>query len=197
LLFSPSPAERGKEPKGELLFSTMVADDPLYSPVCAGKAAEALLEQAKLPFDNVACFEFNEAFAVIDVLFSRSYPHLIERYIDQDGHFILQGRKDDLVNINGFKVSIAHIERVLLSVEGVSDAAVYAHTDANQKTKLVAVVVSQLSKREILSQLQEQLFRLEVPTRIVFQTSIPHNQAGKPDYEKLRLHHMPEDGHSV
>ncbi|MCL2793328.1 MAG: thiolase family protein [Spirochaetaceae bacterium] len=67
-------------PKAEILFSSMVAGDPLYSPVYAGKAAEAVLAQANLQSKEIACFEFNEAFAVINVLFARSYPNLTERY---------------------------------------------------------------------------------------------------------------------
>lgn len=69
-----------QEPSAEILLSSMIADNPLYSPACAGKAAEALLSQANLRFDEITCFEFNEAFAVIDVLFARSFPHLLKRY---------------------------------------------------------------------------------------------------------------------
>jgi len=107
-------------------------------------------------------------------------------YIDLDGHLILQGRKDDMVNISGYKVSIAHVERILLSMNGISDAAVFAYTDANNKVKLVAVVVSQLNRMEILETLKAQLYYLEIPGKIIFMESIPYGPAGKPDYETLR-----------
>jgi len=67
-------------PKAEILLSSMIAGDPLYSPVCVGKAAETVLARAGLRPEEITCFEFNEAFAVINVLFARSWPHLTERY---------------------------------------------------------------------------------------------------------------------
>lgn len=143
-----------------------------------------------IPFPGVRIFAAKEGLYVdtpyhaegIDV----PCPLQDHGYIDIDGHFILQGRKDDLVNINGFKVSIAHIERILLSMEGVSDTAVFVYTDTNHKIKLAAVVVSQLNKTEILSHLKKQLYHLEIPGKIIYKESIPHNHSGKPDYEKLR-----------
>ena len=67
-------------PKTEILMSFMIAGDPLYSPAFAGQAAEAMLAKANLRLEEIACFEFNEAFAVINALFARSYPNLVERY---------------------------------------------------------------------------------------------------------------------
>lgn len=51
-----------------------VGGDPLESPKSAVLAAQALLKKAGLEHTEIDCFELNEAFAVIDVLFSRAFP---------------------------------------------------------------------------------------------------------------------------
>lgn len=60
-------------------------------------------------------------------------PHgeVLRRHGDQfermpGGHFRAQGRADDTMNLGGIKVSSAEIERVVLSVDGVADAAAIA-----------------------------------------------------------------------
>src|SRR5262249_39783946 len=42
------------------------------------------------------------------------------------GYYRAQGRADDTMNLGGIKVSSAEIERVVLSVEGISDVAAIA-----------------------------------------------------------------------
>ena len=60
-------------------------------------------------------------------------PHgeVLRRHGDQvevlpNGYFRAQGRADDTMNLGGIKVSSAEIERAVLSVEGVADAAAIA-----------------------------------------------------------------------
>lgn len=54
--------------------------DPLVSPKTAILALQKLLSKHKLKEDDIDGFELNEAFAVIDVLFARAFPHSTERY---------------------------------------------------------------------------------------------------------------------
>jgi len=63
-------------PRAAILLGVMAANNPLYSPECAIIAAKKLLTQANLSFKDIHCFEFNEAFAVINALFIQEYPHL-------------------------------------------------------------------------------------------------------------------------
>lgn len=69
-----------KKPEVRLLAMEMSGGDPLYSPRGAMQAADQLLERMRLSYEDMAAIEFNEAFAVIDVLFARRYPKLVERY---------------------------------------------------------------------------------------------------------------------
>ena len=44
------------------------------------ETADFLLGRMGLSWEDLSAIEFNEAFAVIDVLFERSHPHLTDRY---------------------------------------------------------------------------------------------------------------------
>lgn len=54
--------------------------EPLYSPQGAGLATEALVKRNKLTVQELDAIEWNEAFAVIDVLFERAYPDKVDCY---------------------------------------------------------------------------------------------------------------------
>ena len=54
------------------------AINPLESPRGAQAIADKLLAKNHLRYENLAAIEFNEAFAVIDVLFQRAHPALTE-----------------------------------------------------------------------------------------------------------------------
>ena len=72
--------QNGQTPRAQILQTCSVGTNPLYSPLAAMKALDKLLTKANLKYNNIANFEFNEAFAVIDVLFERTCPKLIDRY---------------------------------------------------------------------------------------------------------------------
>lgn len=59
---------------------TAWAGNPLYSPEGAMEATEQLLTQTGLTMAAIDAVEWNEAFAVIDVLFGRRYEAYTERY---------------------------------------------------------------------------------------------------------------------
>ncbi len=62
-----------------------VGGDPLVSPQSAVAAAQSVLKKAGLNHQQIDCFELNEAFAVIDVLFDRAFPG------HEDGYNIFGG----------------------------------------------------------------------------------------------------------
>lgn len=72
--------EHNLTPKYRLKASLALGGDPMESPRGAQATAEALLAREQLTFDKMSAIEFNEAFAVIDVLFARKYPNLVECY---------------------------------------------------------------------------------------------------------------------
>ncbi len=68
------------QPKYRLVDTLASGGDPSESPRGAMRTADLLLMRHGLHYEDMAAIEFNEAFAVIDVLFARRFPELIERY---------------------------------------------------------------------------------------------------------------------
>lgn len=63
-----------------VIGSTACGGDPLVSPRTAITALQKLLQRYQLTGSDIDDFELNEAFAVIDVLFERSFPQSVEKY---------------------------------------------------------------------------------------------------------------------
>ena len=72
--------EHALQPQARLLAVAAVGGEPSESPRGAMRTADCLLGRMGLSYQDMAAIEFNEAFAVIDVLFSRRFPELAERY---------------------------------------------------------------------------------------------------------------------
>ncbi len=67
-------------PAARIVAAQAMGGAPSESPRGAMRTAEALLSRLGMRMDEMAAIEFNEAFAVIDVLFARKYPDLVSRY---------------------------------------------------------------------------------------------------------------------
>ena len=67
-------------PAAKIVAVQAIGGDPAESPRGAMRTAEALLSRIGMKMGDMATIEFNEAFAVIDVLFERKYPSLVSRY---------------------------------------------------------------------------------------------------------------------
>jgi acetyl-CoA C-acetyltransferase len=72
--------ERGLAPQARVIGSAACGGDPLISPRTAVLALERLLARYGLREQDVDDFEINEAFAVIDVLFARTFKNSVEKY---------------------------------------------------------------------------------------------------------------------
>src|SRR5262249_28191428 len=80
--------------------------------------------------------------------------------IDDDGYVWFLGRRDDLINSFGYRVSPHEVERVLKSHPEIADAAAAGETVGAEKTLVVAYVVprsSSLTAHAVLSWAHEHL----------------------------------------
>ena len=68
------------EPQAKILSATSGGVNPHESPRGTMKIADKLLQMNGLKYSDLAAIEFNESFAVIDVLFDRAHGELSERY---------------------------------------------------------------------------------------------------------------------
>ena len=72
--------KHGIKPLAEVNGVAEVGVTPDESPRAAIAAVSKLLEKNHLDYHDVSVYECNEAFAVIDELFARTYPDVIDRY---------------------------------------------------------------------------------------------------------------------
>ncbi|MEU8256545.1 non-ribosomal peptide synthetase [Micromonospora inaquosa] len=98
-----------------------------------------------------------------------------------DGALLFRGRRDDQVKVSGIRVEPAEVERVLLAVAGVVEAAVVGQTAAQGRTVLAAFVV--LADGQTGAAVREaaaaQLPAALVPALFSVVPSLPRNSNGK------------------
>lgn len=121
-----------------------------------------------------------------------------------DRHFLLHGRKADLINIAGKRSSLAYLNHQLNAIPGVEDgvffmpddapAAPHAHGGA-PVTRLVALVVAPtLSTADVLHALQERVDAAFLPRPLLRVDALPRNSTGKlarDDLAALVAQHTP------
>ncbi|SHI28768.1 long-chain acyl-CoA synthetase [Anaerovibrio lipolyticus DSM 3074] len=116
-----------------------------------------------------------------------------EAYIDVDGDIILLGRKGDIINVGGKKVSPEEVEEAAREMPAIKDSACIPLADATvgQVPKLFVVLQQGVTTNEvdIKSFLQSVLEPYKVPRFIEFVDSIPRTFNGKiKRKELLELH---------
>jgi len=103
---------------------------------------------------------------------------------DKDGYIWFIGRKDDIINTFGFRVSPHEIERVVKTHPDVTDCVAFG-LDVQKDKTLVAIAVighSQLSKEkeeEILKFSQNNLAQYKAPKKIFTMSDYPRTKNGK------------------
>ncbi|OBK27927.1 AMP-dependent synthetase [Mycobacterium asiaticum] len=103
-------------------------------------------------------------------------------WFDDDGFLWLDGRVSDMINRGGLKVFPGTVEDVLLSADGVREAAVVGIRDERLGEVPWAFVASsgvQLSEDGLIAWCRERLTPYRVPVRVVFVERLPRNDVGK------------------
>jgi oxalate---CoA ligase len=104
-------------------------------------------------------------------------------YLDDDGYLFLTGRKKELINKGGEKISPIEIDSVLTSHPLVKEAMTFPVQDPFLGEDIAAMVVladAQVTEKELRSYLLDRLIQFKVPTRIYFVDEIPKTSTGKP-----------------
>ena len=114
---------------------------------------------------------------------------------DEAGNLYFDGRRDDICNINGRKISSVRVENAMLDVPGVKEAAVKASSRGGHDTLMAWVVLDmptagtgpeaerQLQKQEMKRKIRNHLIQVlsasEIPQGILFLEALPKNESGK------------------
>lgn len=106
-----------------------------------------------------------------------------------DTHFLLHGRKADLINIAGKRSSLAYLNHQLNAIPGVEDGVFYMPDDAPAAphthggaavTRLVALVVAPgLSAADVLRALHDRIDAAFLPRPLLLVDALPRNETGK------------------
>ncbi|MFX1677450.1 AMP-binding protein [Paraburkholderia sp. A2WS-5] len=115
-------------------------------------------------------------------------------------HFLLHGRKADLINIAGKRTSLAYLNHQLNAIPGVADGVFFmpdsaALANANARadregtgavTRLAALVVAPtLTAASVQRALRERIDAAFMPRPLVFVESLPRNETGKLPHDGL------------
>lgn len=102
---------------------------------------------------------------------------------DTEGYFYIVDRLKDMINVSGFKVYPAEVERILYTHPAVHEAAVYGVADPLKGEVVHAQVVLMpslsLDVDELLRYCYERTAPYKVPSRIEFVAALPKNPSGK------------------
>ncbi len=126
---------------------------------------------------------------------------------DKDGYIWFIGRKDDIINTFGFRVSPHEIERVVKTHDDVADCVAFG-LDLEKDKTIVAIAVigqnelSQEQQDEILKFSQDNLAKYKAPKTIFALSDYPRTKNGKVLRKQLvkQLHdqyHAKESGEEI
>ncbi|PPC95182.1 MAG: beta-hydroxyacyl-ACP dehydratase [Methylotenera sp.] len=104
-------------------------------------------------------------------------------------HFTLHGRSQDLINIAGKRNSLANLNHILNSIDGVIDGAFYMPDELTHDhvTRLCACVVAPgVTQAELLAALRQCLDPVFLPRPLLFLKALPRNSTGKLPREALK-----------
>ncbi|ABC30191.1 Non-ribosomal peptide synthetase modules and related protein [Hahella chejuensis KCTC 2396] len=108
---------------------------------------------------------------------------------DANGELEILGRRDRQLKVNGFRVELDAVERKVLDLPGVSQAAVISLTDQRGHARLGAFIVandSGLNERDVRERLLQRTPAYMVPSQIILTPSLPLNRNDKLDRQKLK-----------
>ena len=110
--------------------------------------------------------------------------------IDSDGFLTLHGRKTEMINRGGEKISPAEIDEALLRHPDVAEAAAYAVPHSRLGEDVAAAVVLKHGATATALELREfllaRLAQFKIPRRIVFVDRLPKGATGKIQRQRLK-----------
>jgi long-chain acyl-CoA synthetase len=103
--------------------------------------------------------------------------------MDEEGYFKIVDRKKDMIISGGFNVYPRNIEEILYQHPAVKEAGVVGVHDQYRGETAVAFIVlkegASATEDELITHCQDNLAKYKVPSRIIFQESLPMTAVGK------------------
>lgn len=105
-------------------------------------------------------------------------------YIDENGNLHFQGRSDDIVNVNGIKISAYKVERAIMRLLPCREAAVLALHHGGTDLLAAFAVLNEgrpIARADLLKALRQELIDYEIPKKFIYLNELPKNESGKID----------------
>lgn len=107
--------------------------------------------------------------------------------LDAEGRLHFLGRTDDILSVNGRKVSAVKVSRALMDLPDVEEANVLVvHVDDADVLTAFVGAVQEYSKQQLVKLLRASLEDYELPKQFIFLPELPHNESGKVDKVALK-----------
>lgn len=113
----------------------------------------------------------------------------------KDGFLYLIGRKDDIINKNGGKISPKEIDNVLMRYKRViKESFTFGYKNEDSNDDIYSVIVleknelfseDKTTKRDIFDYCRKNLSLEKIPNKIIFVDDIPKNSTGKPSKKEV------------
>ena len=109
-------------------------------------------------------------------------------YVDEDGYVFLQGRRSDIINVGGLKVSPPEVESLVQTHDEVLDCACVGVPDrtTGETVKLFYVSKHDLDSRQVVNWLRQKLEEYKIPRAFERIQKIPRTPSGKIQRHLLR-----------
>ncbi len=101
--------------------------------------------------------------------------------IHENGNFNVTGRSTDLIKIAGKRASLLQLNTLLQNINAVDDGVFFM----TENERLGALVVSQLTKKQIHDALKQSIDPVFLPRPLYFIKQLPRNEVGKLMQSKL------------
>jgi len=105
--------------------------------------------------------------------------------VDEDGYIFIQSRKKEIIKVRGIRISPKEIEEVIVTYPGVIDCTIQAESDEITGESIKAIVyineteLANFSEEIIKQHCASKLSSHKIPQKIVFDTKLTFNLAGK------------------
>lgn len=111
-------------------------------------------------------------------------------YRDEEGYFWFLGRKDDLINSFGYRISPHEIERVIKTHPAISDCVALEESIGRDKNIVVACITLQqgmsFNEQALMNFAHEHLAKYKAPKKFYLMDSFPRTANGKVLRKALR-----------
>lgn len=160
--------------------STIVTVDENGNEITASKDLPGLIACKGLM--NMTCYYEDES-ETLSVMRNELILSKDLAYFDEDGDIILLGRKGDVINSGGRKISPDEIEDAAKTIEGIKDCGCIGAEDAILGSVPILWVQTALgvtlSEADVLNQLRGLLESFKLPKHVYFADEIPRTFNGK------------------